>query len=62
MARRCRDEALATREVKGAATSALQVPADYSQLGELLIVQLVIALALPFTAILISLSTRFRSA
>ena len=48
--------------VKDAATGTLTAPADYSQLGDLLIVQLVIALALPFTAILIARHTRFRSA
>ncbi|OGA20683.1 MAG: hypothetical protein A3I02_13880 [Betaproteobacteria bacterium RIFCSPLOWO2_02_FULL_67_26] len=42
-----------TREVKDAATGAVQVPADYSQLGELLIVQVLIGLALPFAAILV---------
>jgi len=53
---------IVSREVKDAATGTITTPADYSQLGELLVVQLLIALALPFTAILISLSTRFRSA
>ena len=42
-----------TREVKDAATGAVQVPADYSQLGELLVVQLLVGLALPFAAILV---------
>jgi MFS family permease len=42
-----------TRQVKDAATGAVVTPADYSQLGELLIVQLVIGLLLPFAAILI---------
>ena len=42
-----------TREVKDAATSAVTTPADYSQLGELLIVQLLIGLTLPFAAILV---------
>ena len=51
-----------TREVKDAATGAVQTPADYSQLGELLIAQLVIALALPFAAILIVRASRLRSA
>jgi hypothetical protein len=41
------------REVKDAATGAVQTPADYGQLGELLIVQVAIALLLPFAAILI---------
>jgi hypothetical protein len=42
-----------SREVKDAATGAVTVPADYSQLGEILIVQLVIGLAVPFAAILL---------
>jgi len=42
-----------SREVKDAATGAVKVPADYSQLGELLIVQLAIGLLLPFAAILV---------
>ncbi|MFO0701961.1 MAG: hypothetical protein U0236_22330 [Nitrospira sp.] len=51
-----------TREVKDQATGALQTPADYSQLGELLIAQLLIGLALPFTAILFAKLTKFKSA
>jgi len=51
-----------TREVKDAATGAVQVPADYSQLGYLLIAQLILALTLPFAAILIVRRTRLRSA
>ncbi len=51
-----------SREVKDAATGAITTPADYSQLGEVLVVQLLVALALPFTAILIARHTRFRSA
>jgi hypothetical protein len=51
-----------TREVRDRATGALQVAADYSQLGDLLLVQLVIGLALPFAAILLARLTRFRSA
>jgi len=50
-----------SREVKDK-TGAVTVPADYSQLGELLIVQLVIAVALPFTAILLIRMMRLRSA
>jgi hypothetical protein len=42
-----------TREVKDAASGAVTTPADYSQLGELLIVQLLIGLVLPFAAIAI---------
>jgi MFS family permease len=41
-----------SREVKDAATGAVVTPADYTQLGELLIVQVAIALVLPFAAIL----------
>jgi hypothetical protein len=51
-----------TREVRDRATGVLQVPADYSQLGDLLIAQLVIGLALPFAAILLARVTKFRSA
>ncbi len=50
-----------TREVKDAA-GAVKLPADYSQLGDLLIAQLVLALLLPFTAILIVRAARLRSA
>jgi hypothetical protein len=51
-----------TREVKDAATGAIQTPADYSQLGSLLIAQLLLGLALPFTAIMFAKVTRFKSA
>ena len=51
-----------TREVRDQATGAVQTPADYSQLGELLIVQLLIGLALPFTAILFAKISKFKSA
>jgi hypothetical protein len=53
---------LVTREVREPATGALQAPADYSQLGELLIIQLVLALALPFASIAFAKLTRFKSA
>ncbi len=53
---------LVTREVRDQATGALQLPADYSQLGELLIVQLLLGLALPFGAIVFAKVTRFKSA
>ena len=53
---------IVTREVKDVATGAIKTPADYSQLGELLIVQITIALLLPFAAILIVRYTRLRSA
>jgi uncharacterized Tic20 family protein len=51
-----------TREVKDAATGVIQTPADYSQLGSLLIAQLLLGLALPFTAIMFAKVTRFKSA
>jgi hypothetical protein len=50
------------REVRDPATSAVQVPADYSQLGTLLIVQMIIGLALPIAAIAFARLTRFKSA
>ena len=51
-----------TREVRDQASGAIQTQADYSQLGPLLIMQLVLGLALPFTAILFAKLTRFKSA
>jgi len=51
-----------SREVHDQASSAIQTPADYSQLGSLLIVQLILGLALPFAAILFAKLTRFKSA
>jgi hypothetical protein len=51
-----------TREVKDAATGAIKTPADYSQLGDLLILSTVLGFALPLLAILFVKSTRFRSA
>jgi len=51
-----------TREVKDAATGVVQTPADYSQLGDLLITQLLLGLALPFMAIAFAKLTRFKSA
>jgi len=53
---------IVTREVRDRTSGALQVPADYSQLGDLLVVQVLIGLALPFAAILIVRLTRLRSA
>jgi MFS family permease len=49
-----------SREVKDVATGAVTVPADYSLLGTLLIVQVLIALALPFAAIFIVRALRLR--
>jgi hypothetical protein len=51
-----------TREVKEPATAAVKVAADYSQLGDLLIAQLVIGLAVPFVAIAIVRMMRLRTA
>ena len=51
-----------TREVKDQATGAIQTPADYSDLGTLIITSLLIGLVLPFVAIFIVRFTRFRSA
>ena len=53
---------IVTREIKDSATGAIQTPADYSQLGSLLIAQLVLGLALPFAAIMFAKVTRFKSA
>ncbi|RPJ47781.1 MAG: hypothetical protein EHM16_04940 [Betaproteobacteria bacterium] len=50
-----------SREVRDK-TGAVTIPADYSQLGELLIVQLVIAVGLPFAAIWLIRLLRLRSA
>jgi hypothetical protein len=53
---------IVTREVQDSASGVLLVPADYSQLGDLLIIQTVLALALPFAAIVFTRLSRFRSA
>jgi len=50
-----------SREVKDK-TGAVTTPADYSQLGELLIVQLIMAVAVPFAAIGLIRLMRLRSA
>lgn len=50
------------REVKDSATSQVIAPADYSELGALLITAMLIGLALPFLAILFVKLTRFRNA
>jgi hypothetical protein len=49
-----------TREVKDAATGAVTTPADYGQLGELLVVQIGLAVLLPLTAIVIVRACRLR--
>jgi hypothetical protein len=51
-----------TREVRDQASGALQTPADYSQLGPLLIAQLLLGLTLPFLAIMFAKISRFKSA
>lgn len=51
-----------TREVRDQTIGTIQTPADYGQLGDLLITQLVIGLALPFSAILFAKLTKFKSA
>jgi hypothetical protein len=51
-----------TREVKDPITGVVSVPADYSDLGVLLIAQLAIGLALPLGAIAFARISRFRSA
>ncbi len=51
-----------SREVRDQASGVVQTPADYSQLGTLLIAQLLLGLALPFAAIVFAKVTRFKSA
>ena len=51
-----------SREVRDQASGVIQTPADYSQLGSLLIAQLILGLALPFAAIVFAKVTRFKSA
>jgi hypothetical protein len=51
-----------TREVKDPVTGALIVPADYSELGVLLISVTLIGLVVPLAAILLVKATRFRTA
>jgi hypothetical protein len=51
-----------TREVKDQASGAIRVPADYSQLGDLFIAVIVIALVLPLATIWLVRLARMRSA
>ena len=51
-----------TREVKDSVTGQVVSPADYSELGVLMIALLVIGIALPFLAIAFSKMTRLRNA
>jgi hypothetical protein len=50
------------REVRDPVTKAVTVPADYGQLGDLLITQVLIGLALPFATILLIRLSRLRTA
>jgi hypothetical protein len=52
---------LVTREVKGPGTLAITVPADYSELGGLLITAAVLGLVLPFAAIALARVTGLKS-
>ena len=51
-----------TREVRDPVSGAVLTQADYSQLGPLLIAQMLLGLALPFAAIVFAKVTRFKSA
>ncbi len=51
-----------TREVKDRATGSVTTPADYSELGMLMVVVTILTLALPFLAIFLVRFTRFRDA
>jgi len=53
---------IVTREVRDAATGAIRVPADYSQLGELMLTTTALSLSLPLAAILLVRLARLRSA
>ena len=53
---------LIEREIRDPVTGAVKVAADYSQLGELLIAQTLLALILPFAAILLVRLARLRTA
>jgi hypothetical protein len=48
------------REVKDAATGAIKVAADYSQLGDLLLTVIVLGLLMPFAAILVVRALRLK--
>jgi hypothetical protein len=52
---------LVTREVKDRTTGEVQVPADYSELGYLLIVVAVLTVVIPLTAIAVVQASRFRT-
>lgn len=52
---------LVTREVKDRTTGEVQVPADYSELGYLLIAVAVLTVVIPLTAIAVVQASRFRT-
>ena len=49
-----------TREVRDPLTNELQVAADYSQLGDLIIATIILGLVLPFAAILLVRVSRLK--
>jgi hypothetical protein len=51
-----------TREVQDRATGAISVPADYSELGWLMITAMLLGFAVPIAAVLLIKATRFKSA
>jgi len=51
-----------TREVRDRATGALKIPADYSQLGDLMIVAAAIGVGVPLAAVVIVKALRLRTA
>ncbi len=51
-----------TREVKDAATGAVKVPADYGQLGDLMLTAMAIGFLLPIAAVIVIRLVRLRSA
>ncbi|MEK6596644.1 MAG: hypothetical protein AABZ18_09030, partial [Pseudomonadota bacterium] len=51
-----------TREVKDSVSGQVTVPADYSELGQLLITVTIIGFVLPLLTILIVKHSRFRNA
>jgi hypothetical protein len=53
---------LVKREVKDPASGVVSMPADYSELGTLLILTTIIGLVLPFAAMLVVRALRWRSA
>jgi hypothetical protein len=51
-----------TREVKDSVTGEISIPADYSELGHLLVTVTVIGLVLPIVSIILIKHSRFRNA